>query len=186
MELINNILWWCLWSVLLLQAYVLLFNKGIPNFKTAPPIRRAIIDILKKHVNDKKSQRFTIVDLGCGNGKFTREIAKALPDTTVMGVEIAKIPYIQACFWRKMKNLKNLYYVNADFNDFDTGDVDVVVMYLDAPFMKDMEDKLKRELKSGALVISNSYRFRKNWDPVETHDVKTYRHAQGRFYVYRK
>jgi len=73
-DFINSILFWVFLFVLIWQAYYLLCGKGVPNISTAPAIRRAIIEKLK----GLSAENPVIYDLGCANGQFTREIAKAM------------------------------------------------------------------------------------------------------------
>ena len=50
-DTVNSILAPLLLFMLIWQAYILIFNKGVPNIRTAPAIRRKIIEILQKEYN---------------------------------------------------------------------------------------------------------------------------------------
>lgn len=184
---VDNVLRWIFLFVLLWDAYALIFNKGIPNIRTAPAIRKKIIDILKKESASHSSPTpFTIIDMGSGNGKFTREIARALPNAKVIGLEISKPALSWSNFLKKLSNLQNLEYVDQDFFSYHLGHADAVVMYLTIFQMESIGKKLHDELKSGTLVTSNRFFLGDGWQPEESITVKTLYPHQKTFHVYHK
>jgi len=80
LDIINDALFWILLFVLIWQAYILIFNGGIPNITTAPAIRKAMIQKLKTK-QEQQDTPLIIYDLGCANGVFVRKIAQAIPLT---------------------------------------------------------------------------------------------------------
>jgi precorrin-6B methylase 2 len=180
-DFINSILFWVFLFVLVWQAYYLLFGKGVPNISTAPAIRKAIIEKLK----DLKSKNPIIYDLGCANGQFTREMARALPHAQIIGIEISKMEYLQAVFLKKLLRIKNVSYIKSDFYKVDLSNADAVFMFQLGRDMGDMRPKLEKDLKPGTLVIANKFKIGGNWEPVEVCTIKTLAPAQKTFYVYR-
>lgn len=177
---INNILFWVFLYVLLWQVYYLLFNKAIPNITTAPAIRKAIIKKLKGL--DLKNP--TIYDLGCGNGLFTREIAQELAGVNMIGVEIDQIAYWRAALMKKIKGIKNLSYIKNDFYNINLSNADVVFFFLVGRDMSFIRNKLEKDLKSGAIVITNKFEMGGTWKPLEVCETKTLAPAQKTFYIY--
>lgn len=184
-DTINNILFWiCLW-VLLWNAYFLIFNRGIPNIRTAPAIRKSIITRLQKDVQQaNKDTPFIIYDLGCGNGKFTREIASAIPNAHVIGIEISKPAYWHACALQKIFSLKNLSYRNSDFYKVDITDANAIVMFLCGTLMKNIREKLETDLKDNVHVYSNKFKVGGDWAELETVNVKTLYPHQKTYFTY--
>ncbi|MGE4313595.1 MAG: trans-aconitate 2-methyltransferase [Pseudobdellovibrionaceae bacterium] len=184
---VNHILRWLCLFVLLWDAYALIFNKGIPNIRTAPAIRKRILSVLKQeaenHVGD---QPFTIIDMGSGNGKFTREIASALPDARVIGIEISKPALVWSRLLKRLRSLKNVEYIDQSFFDYYVGHADAVVMYLTIYQMETIGKKLHEELKSGALVTSNRFQLGDGWVPLESVRVRTFYPHQRTFHIYRQ
>ena len=126
MEIFKAVLFCVAAYLLLWNVYILIFNKGVPNIRTAPAIRRRIIDTLKSDMAKKGgakngAPRYTIYDMGSGNGLLTREIAKAIPDARVIGVEASR----QCIEWsdkvKTAQNIPNLEYRRADFFEHDFG-----------------------------------------------------------------
>lgn len=180
-DFINSILFWVFLIILIWQAYYLLCGKGVPNISTAPAIRKAIIEKLK----GLKGQNPIIYDLGSANGRFTREMARAMPHATIIGIEISTIEYLQALFFQKLLRLKNITYIKSDFYKVDLSNADAIFMFQLGRDMGDMRPKLERDLKKDTLVIANKFKIGGNWQPIETVEVKTLAPAQKNFYVYR-
>mgnify|MGYP001185017565 CR=1 FL=1 len=183
----DNILRWMLLFLLLVDAYALVFNKGIPNIRTAPAIRKRIIKLLKEEAaKHTRPEPFTVVDMGSGNGLFTREIARALPEARVIGLEISKPALAWSNMFKKLGGLKNLEYVGQDFFSYDLGHADAVVMYLTIYQMETIGKKLHTELRSGALVTSNRFCLGDGWEPEDSISVKTLYPHQKTFHIYRQ
>jgi precorrin-6B methylase 2 len=187
LDTFNTILFWIFLFVLIWQAYILLFNKGVPNIRTAPAIRRKIIELLKADYEAKGApDSYTIIDLGSGNGLFTRQIARALPGAKVIGIETAKAAFNWAEKMRVRAGLDNLEYRNEDFFACDLRDVDAVIMYLTIYEMGRVGEKLMDQLKPGALVTSNRFPLGGGWTPEQSLKVFTLYPHQRTLNVYRK
>lgn len=183
----NHILFWVTLYLLSYNAYMLIFNKGVPNIRTAPAVRAKIIEILKQDMAARPDQRpYTIIDLGSGNGLFTREIAKAIPEAQVLGLEFSR----QSIFWSQMMKrrygLKNLDYRRTDFFAYDVGEASAVVLYLSIYEMGRVGVKLSKELKPGTLVTSNKFQLGDGWVPQEVVNIDTIYLHQGKLNIYRK
>ena len=184
---VDNVLRWIFLALLLLDGYYLLFNKGIPNIRTAPAIRKKIIQVLvEQAASHKGPEPFTVVDMGSGNGLFTREIARALPDAQVIGLEISKTALLWSMRLKKFWRLSNVEYIDKDFFSYHLGHADAVVMYLTIYQMESIGKKLHTELKSGAIVTSNRFRLGDGWAPVKSVDVRTLYPHQKTFHLYQK
>lgn len=184
--ILNEILFWSALFFLGWNVYFLIFNKGIPNIRTAPALRRKMCEIIEQHYKKtlhEKNTPYRIVDLGSGNGQLTRDIAKKYPDATVIGVEISK----QQLYWaNRLKNaqkLENLSYIETDFFDYDLSKADVVLLY--QLEMHKIGQKLKQELKPGSLIISNRFQLGGGWADPQLINVFTLYPHQKQLYVYR-
>lgn len=190
LDIINDILFWALLYVLLWQAYILLFNKGIPNVRTAPEIRRKIIEILQREIETKGSKDYQLVDLGSGNGDTSRNIAQALPDIAVIGVEISKIAAWRARQMAQFRQVKNVSYRQEDFFETDLSQADAVYIFQFPSVMNKLHAAgILQGLKPSALIICNKFIFYQDgedqWEPEEIIDVKTLIPNQKRMFLYR-
>lgn len=179
MDTINGILFWVCGFVLCWQAYILIFNRGIPNIRTAPAIRNEMIRILRAAGVRR------VYDLGAGTGDLSRALAAALPETRVTGIEISAAACRKARARGERAGLSNLSYMQADFMKTDLSDADAVVMFLIDTMMPPLREKLRRELKPGAIVISNKFPLGGDWAPEEEIAVKTRYLNQKMLYLYR-
>src|SRR3989338_9544577 len=114
---VDNVLRLIFLSFVFLYSFFQIFNKGIPNIRTAPAIRKRIIELLKIEVAKYNgSEPFTIVDMGSGNGLFTREIARAFPEARVIGLEISKTALAWSRRFKKLHKLNNIDYIDQDLD----------------------------------------------------------------------
>ncbi len=183
LDLFNDILFWIFLYLLLWQAYILLFNRGVPNIKTPQSIRLKIIERLKNEQGPKTS--FNIVDLGAANGTFSRLIARAMPQAKIHAIEISPLAHIRGTLITKFKNIPNLEHVRKDFNEYDFSNTDAVVLYLTADTAPLAGKLLREKLPKGALIISNRFQLWGDWKPIETVQVKTILPHEGTFFTYR-
>jgi SAM-dependent methyltransferase len=180
----NQVLFWLAVFVLGWNAYFMIFNRGIPNIRTAPAIRKKIIEILKEDCNKCGKPDYTIFDIGSGNGLFTREIAKALPQAKVIGLEISRQQYTWAMMMKRRQDIKNLEYHRVNFYDYDMSPADAVTLF----FLETdrVAKKLRKDLKPGTLVTSNKFPLGDGWKYEELLRVKTWYPFQKKLYIYRK
>lgn len=184
-EIFNEIASWILLYLLLWNGYFLLVNKGVPNIRTAPAIRKKIIEILRQDMREKGEDGYTIIDLGCGNGTFSRQLARSFPRARVIGIEISKLSFLKAEAARKLHKIDNLEHLNADFMEYDLSNADAVLIYLTIYEMEKVGEKLKKELKQGALATSNRFKLGAGWNPVSSQNVRTLYPHQKTLHLYR-
>ncbi len=131
------------------------------------------IKTMLKLARIKRGER--AVDIGSGDGRIVVALAKA--GATAHGYEINPF-LVWWSKWRMMQlpvsergviQLASLWQVN--FSQYD-----VVTLFGMNYIMKSLETKLRRELRPGARVVSNSFPF-PNWKPA---------HHQNNIYLYIK
>lgn len=185
-QLVSDILFWICLYVLLWNAYFLVFNRGIPNINTAPAIRKKAIELLKEDFRRSGKSTYTVIDLGSGNGNFSRHIAREMPQARVIGIDVDRIAHLRAELARKLSGLKNLEYRRSDFYEQNLSEADAVVMFLLGTLMGRIRPKLEQDLKDGTLVISNKFAVGGTWEPHAVLEVKTLYPHQKKLFVYRK
>lgn len=171
-------LWWSFVGVALVligACEISSFFSGVPTVTSVPSIRRKMIEILKREAAERGGT-MKIVDLGSGTGKLALQIGKALPSATVLGFEISPVPYFFSRVRKALWRVPNVTFKREDFWAFDTAPLDAVTLYMNANIRQRMADKLKKELRPGALVISNET-YMPGWEPVETYRVGLFKVA---------
>jgi trans-aconitate methyltransferase len=181
-ELFNGVLFWFAAFTLAWNVYFVVFNRGIPNIRSAPAIRKKIIEQLKEDKKRRGRKTYTVVDLGSGNGLFTREIASMMPRAHVIGLEVSPQQYAWATMMKQREKLDNLEYKKVDFFKYDTWEADAVVLFqLDT---HRIGQKLHHDLKKDTLVISNKFPLGDGWKHDRLLEVKTFYPFQKKVYVY--
>lgn len=161
--LICDISFWLLVFLLCVQAYLLLFHKGLPNFQTLPAVLMEDLSIITAYRQalsgrEKSSEiPLHIVDLGSGNGVLTRYLSKTCHGDVVVGVELSWPAVWLSRLLARFMGLTNLSYVCCDFFTYPLHHVNVVIMYLTTALMPQVAEKLAKECAPDALLISNRF-----------------------------
>jgi precorrin-6B methylase 2 len=184
--IVHKILLPLLAALLMLDIYNLVFHGNVPNIRTAPAIRKEIIGILKTDYESKKTSPYIILDLGSGSGLFTREIAAAIPQARIIGIEKAWHSVLWSRTAKRRAHLANLSYRKTSFLAFDITQADAIVMYLVPSLMDTLGKKLHGEAREGTLIISNKFRLGNGWTPIKTIRVKTFYPHQAELHIYRR
>lgn len=129
-------------------------------FSLAPwvPVSRKELPRVERLASLKPGDTF--VEIGCGDGRVLRYIAKRHPGVQLVGIEISIIFYLLAKL-----NVFLLFrkYVSVRYGDalkYDLGQADVVYTYsLRDTLNKKLMPKIKSELQSGARLISYMFKI---------------------------
>ena len=153
---------------------VLPMTQGALYVSTA----RVRIEAFLDAVNMSADQLF--VDLGCGDGRVLRSANKRY-GVHAVGYEINLLAYLKAGCLSLFNPLIRLKLRN--FWQADISKADVIFCYLYPDVLNRLSLKLRRELKSGATVISGNFPL-PGWTPTEviTCDQSLY---NSPLYIYR-
>jgi hypothetical protein len=139
--------------LLILLLLTLLFwgtVKGdVPLFLSSSAVSEALIEIVSR----EGAQSF--VDIGAGLGTVVVPLGKAKPDTAIVALERAPLPWLLAA-WR-CRNLANVRVGRSSFWDQDLREFDVVFAFLSPLVMAKIGEKIRREMRAGCLFVSSSF-----------------------------
>lgn len=124
------------------------------------------MDLIKKVLQQsglKKNKIF--YELGSGDGRVVYEAALLGADAT--GIEQSWIRVWYSRYKARKLNLTNTHFYHGDIFKRNYFPADVVYIFLLQKAIDRLEIKLQRELKDGAIVITQRYHF-KNWKPYKT------------------
>jgi len=183
---LNPILFWIAVTALLIDGYFVIFHKGVPNIRTAPAIRTRLIGWLQDDKAARQLASYTILDIGSGNGHLTREIARAMPDTQVIGIEINYLSWLWSVVMARRAGLKNLRYIRQDFMTYDFSGAQAVVMFLIPAVLTMLGRKLHEQAAPGTFIMSNKFPLGDGWQPLRVEQTSTLYLHQGKSYLYRK
>jgi len=116
----------------------------------------------------------TFYELGSGDGRVV--IAGALLGAKSYGIEQSWLRVWYSRFKAKKLKLKNAHFYHGDIFQRQYFPADIIYIYLLPGGIEKLEKKLKKELKKGAVVITQTYHF-KFWKPYK---------SLGNFNLYKK
>ena len=168
-----------------LAAFVLLVlvfwnsaRGGVPLYLSNPRTRAALAELLPKQeagsgetatgtkqeagsgetaTGTEQEAGFRFADLGCGLGGPVLDLARRRPDGLFTGIESAPIPFALAWLRLRFAGLANVKLLFGDYRSQGLGEYDVVYAFLSPVPMPDLFDKARHEMKSGSLLISNTF-----------------------------
>ena len=117
-----------------------------------------LINKVLKAAGLKKGKVF--YELGSGDGRVV--FAAANMGAVAHGIEQSWLRVLY-CRWKK---IENTFFHHGNVFNFNYSEADVVYIYLLTKGVHRLEPKLKKELKKGATVITQTYHF-KNWKPSQ-------------------
>jgi len=124
------------------------------------PTKMETIRKILKMAGVKKGKKF--YELGSGDGRVVMEAAKMGADSIGIEQSFLRILYSRS----KISNLKRVRFIHGNVFSKSYEDADVVYIYLLLKGVRKLEDKLKKELKKGSIVITQTYHF-VNWKPFK-------------------
>ena len=153
MDLVN---WWT-FSFLVVFAIIYSIFFLIPFLVGAPfePTNRKKLRKIIKLANAKEGEK--AVDLGSGDGRIVIELAKK--GAEAHGFEINPILVLISRWKIRKLGLKNAFIHWKSFWGEDFGKYDLIILFQFSTVMKRLRDKLKKELKSKARVVSFYWKF---------------------------
>lgn len=151
---------------ILLIFYFLLFifSVWLSGFFFGAPFESTVKKRMKKMIefsDVKKNEK--VVDLGSGSGKIVIEFAKKGIESH--GYEIN--PFLVYISRKKIKKLflQDKAFIHwKNFMKEDLSDYNVVFIFQIWYMMGKLRKKLKKELKKGSRIVSNTWKF-PNWKP---------------------
>lgn len=119
----------------------------------------------------KKGKKF--YELGSGDGRVVLEAAKL--KAVAFGIEESWIRVLYSKYQVVKLNSKNAKFFHGNIFSKNYADADIVYIFLLQKGVNKLEGKLKKELKKGSVIITQTYHF-KTWKPFK---------KLGDFFLYR-
>ncbi len=125
----------------------------VPFYPSFPATWRALHRILEKHADDTPLR---VLDIGSGLGDISLFLAKQRVHDSVMGIEIAPLPWAVSAV-RSIFSGTSAHFVLGDYRQLDFGQQDVVFAYLSPAVMQAVWQKVCQEMQPGSLFISSEF-----------------------------
>lgn len=139
-------------AVLLLAGF---FSNGVrervPLYLSNRKTQRAVADLLPEGPGR------VFIDLGCGLGGVVAHVARARPDSQVLGVETAPLSFALAWLRIALFAPGNAHVRFQSIWATDVTHADMVYAFLSPAPMARLNAKLRAEMKPGSTFVSNSF-----------------------------
>jgi SAM-dependent methyltransferase len=136
------------------------------------PSRKAGLIKVLNELNLPSSSHQTFIDVGSGDGKIVRLASKL--GFKSFGIELNPYLSLLSKILNKLFRIKNTKIIQGSFFKHDFHNYDVVYLYIFSEYMNKLKDKLFKDLKSGSIIVSNTFQFN-NVEPDKIID---------RYYIY--
>ncbi len=154
----------------------------VPSLSSNKFVIKKIID--DPYFKDIFVQGKVLYDLGCGRGMALFALTKKFPVKST-GFEINPAVLLYAKVKRLISGSKVRKNSKIKFGNFfktDLSKADIIYLYLFPEIVEKLEEKIKKECKTGTYIICNTFCFQ-NMEPIWTYFI-----AKGslkNIYVYR-
>lgn len=146
------------------------FKDRVPLYLTGDQTIKKLIEILEKEKNG-----FKFIDLGSGLAGTLYELSKIFPNSEFYGVETAPLVFLISwirCLMRRNCHIRYRSIWNVNLSEYD-----IVYCFLSPVPMPEIWEKAKKEMKKGALLISNTFGI-PNVTPTKTIELKDWRDSK--------
>ncbi|MCM3703653.1 class I SAM-dependent methyltransferase [Paenibacillus macerans] len=97
---------------------------------------------------------YSIVEAGSGWGTLALHLAKSRPDWRITGIENSWIPWAVSRLALRLSAYGNTVFIRGDLYEYRYEQADAVVCYLYPGAMKRLDPLLRRQLRTGARIVS--------------------------------
>src|SRR3989344_6277290 len=142
--------------------YLLDFATGGLDFATNEAVIKAVIPVIRV----KNGGQGIFFDLGSSRGGLALSISSIFPRLQVFGIDNSWV----RVFVSKLRSLfraNRPKFLKGELFKADVSQADFIFIYLPKELMPSLENKLQKELKTGAMVITNNVFF-PAWQPTQT------------------
>ena len=85
--------------------------------------------------------------------------AKDFSASKAIGIEIDHSRYLVSVVKKRIRGVRNAFFIRSDFKKVNLSDATVVYLYLVPAVIKRILPKLKKELRPGTRVVSYRYKM---------------------------
>lgn len=139
---------WLAAFLALLALYWSTYRTRVPYY----PSNRAAWDAFESVLPEGRALR--VIDIGSGLGGLTLHLSRKHPGWTVMGIELAPLPWLVS---RLRAVGSRAGFVRGDYAALDFAQYDAVFAYLSPAAMPALWEKARREMRPGSLLASYEF-----------------------------
>lgn len=140
-----------------LGAFLIFFALYWHTFRTQVPYypsHRAVWDAIVPLLPTDRSIR--LIDIGSGLGGLVLNLAARRPESAIIGVELAPLPWLISWLRGHFKH-SSAKFLRADYATLNFSEFDVVFAYLSPAVMTNLWEKSCAEMRPGSLLLSYEF-----------------------------
>lgn len=151
--------------IVLAVTAVLNLWTGVPSLPTGSRVTRAMVSIAGLRGTE------TVFDLGAGDARILLEAKRRFPGLTARGWEIVPTMWLLG----KLHIFLRRETIDLQWGSFlraDLSSADCIFLYLFPELLRSLEEKFRRELKPGTILVSHTFPF-PGRKPLEERTITT-------------
>lgn len=137
--------------VFFLSLFWTTFRTQVPFYPSRPDVWHRVAAYLPKH------RHIHLVDIGSGLGDLIMHLARAMPESRFVGIEIAPLPWILSRWRARIRGVGNAAFEWGDYETLDFAQYDIVFAYLSPAAMESLWQKASREMLPGSVLMSHEF-----------------------------
>lgn len=126
------------------------FRTQVPFYPSNSAVWRAVAELLPT------GRPMRIIDIGSGFGGMVMYLARMHPESEVVGIELAPLPWICSRVRGRASGSGGVF-MRGDYERVDFRDFDVVFAYLSPAAMPALWQKAHAEMRKGSLLLSYEF-----------------------------
>lgn len=140
--------------LLMLLVYWSTFRSQVPFYLSSKKVWHTLEELLPAVTPGKG---FSFMDIGSGTGGVLTHLATVRPDGKYFGIENAPLPFVLSRARIKLGAYANCKVMWGSMWASNLAEYDVVFAYLSPVPMEQLWHKVKAEMRTGSVFISNSF-----------------------------
>ena len=143
--------WFLLAFVLLLSIYRGAICGRIPLYLSNSLTATRLAELIEQR------QARTVIDIGAGIGSIVARISNKNKCAKISGIENAPLTWFIGMLVTKLFIMKRVYWRYGSFWELEFSGFDIVYAFLSTEPMPKLWEKLRSEMISGSMLVSNSF-----------------------------
>ncbi len=135
--------------LVLLALYWSSFRTQVPYYPSGRRAWNAVDSLLP-------DRPLCVIDIGSGLGGFVLDLAERRPTSTVVGIELAPLPWLVSAVRARLAGSR-ARFVRGDYEHLDFAQYDAVFAYLSPAAMSALWRKASREMRPGTVLLSYEF-----------------------------
>lgn len=145
-------------ALVLIVISIYLFFLIYSSLKGSPYVPSKTKQLLTLLAVIKPTKKTSILELGCGDGRFLRLAAKKYR-ASGLGIDINPIVLLKAKIATSLQKVQHVEFRNVNITNQSLGGFHLIYIFLMPKLLAQLAPRLKKELRPSTLVVSHGFRI---------------------------